>query len=342
MQRRLPVYLLLDGSESMIGGPLRSVEEGVRLMIRELKRNPYALETLHMGIISFAARAEEALPLTELALVSAPSLSPRPGTGLGAALRLVREAIDRDVAVTTSERKGDFRPIVFVLTDGEPTDEWREAAAALRGRKPRPQVVAMGCGDEADLDVLRELAGGAAVHVRDLSPESVGEMFSWVSASIGVSSRAADATTSGAPGGGVILDKAPLGKGLSLVKDGDMAPARSPARLFIHVRCPETDGNWLAIYRAGSGDRTYDAHEAHRLPEGFYRDGEASGAPAEEVALRGSPGCPYCGATQIYFCSYCFKAYCFKPGATSFYCPTCRETYGVFYGERLKAPTSQG
>ena len=61
------------------------------------------------------------------------------GTALGAALELLQKAIEREVVKTTSDRKGDYLPVCFVLTDGEPTDRWEAAAdrlkAAVTGRK---------------------------------------------------------------------------------------------------------------------------------------------------------------------------------------------------------------
>ncbi|MDR1041690.1 MAG: VWA domain-containing protein [Deltaproteobacteria bacterium] len=324
MFRRLPVYLLLDVSESMIGQPLASLEEGVRLMVRSLMRNPYALETLYLGVITFARKAETAVPLTELASFSPPALSARPGTALGAALRLCRDSISREVVTTTPERKGDFKPLVFVMTDGEPTDEWRDAADALRNTSPRPAVVSVGCGDEADFDVLRELSGGDAVNVKDLTAESMQTLFSWVSASLEVSSKAVGAGADP----GVSLDKVPQGKGISLVKKDDPAPPKARARLFFHVNCIDTGKKYLTVYLATGNDKEYAPSEAHPLPDDFYRDGEAPAGTAAGVSLKGCSKCPFCGAGRLFFCKNCKKVYCWN-GSSNFYCPGCNRNYEV-------------
>ena len=52
--RRLPVYLLLDTSGSMMGEPIEAVKNGVEILVSSLRQDPYALETAHLSIISFA------------------------------------------------------------------------------------------------------------------------------------------------------------------------------------------------------------------------------------------------------------------------------------------------
>lgn len=44
--RRLPIYLLLDCSESLAGGPLEAVAQGVASLLADLRGDPMALETV--------------------------------------------------------------------------------------------------------------------------------------------------------------------------------------------------------------------------------------------------------------------------------------------------------
>ena len=43
--RRLPVYIVVDTSESMFGEPIDQINRSLDLMLASLHRNPYALET---------------------------------------------------------------------------------------------------------------------------------------------------------------------------------------------------------------------------------------------------------------------------------------------------------
>ena len=64
--RRLPVYLLLDCSGSMMGEPIEAVRQGVKALLSELKGDPQALETAYLSVITFDSSARQVIPLTEL------------------------------------------------------------------------------------------------------------------------------------------------------------------------------------------------------------------------------------------------------------------------------------
>lgn len=179
--RRLPVYLLLDTSGSMAGAPIVAVNNGVGLLYRELLNNPIAVEMVWMSVITFAQTATR-YPLTELGKFTPPVLTANGPTALGAALRELVRALDADTIPNTQDRKGDYRPLIFLLTDGAPTDEWQSAVAALKAR-PTGAVVALGCGDEVKSDVLKEITNNVLL-MRDVNADSLQEYFRWVSASV--------------------------------------------------------------------------------------------------------------------------------------------------------------
>ena len=64
--RRLPVYFVVDVSESMVGEPIEQVQNGMRNIIQDLRNDPYALETVYVSVIAFAGKAKSLSPLTEL------------------------------------------------------------------------------------------------------------------------------------------------------------------------------------------------------------------------------------------------------------------------------------
>jgi len=60
---------------------------------------------------------------------------------------------------TTPTQKGDYKPLVFLLTDGQPTDKWKPAAEAVR-RANNPKIAniyAIGCGPDVDTNILRQI-----------------------------------------------------------------------------------------------------------------------------------------------------------------------------------------
>ena len=64
--RRLPVFLVIDVSESMAGDNLRRMQEGIDALLTSLRSDPYALETVHLSVIAFAGVARTLAPLVEL------------------------------------------------------------------------------------------------------------------------------------------------------------------------------------------------------------------------------------------------------------------------------------
>lgn len=108
--RRLPVYLLIDCSESMVGEAIEGANAGMRQLLLDLHSDPHALETVWISVITFAQTATQVLPLTEMIGTRAPKLKIQPGTGLGAALRLLQECIAREVRTHSATEKGDWKP----------------------------------------------------------------------------------------------------------------------------------------------------------------------------------------------------------------------------------------
>ncbi|MBQ5417470.1 MAG: VWA domain-containing protein [Oscillospiraceae bacterium] len=203
--RRLPVYLLLDTSGSMTGDPIEAVRQGVKALVSELRGDPQALETAYLSVITFASTAQQVSSLTELMLFKEPQLNAGGSTALGAALKLLTDCIDRELRRSTSEQKGDWKPLVFLLTDGAPTDEWREAAAKLKSTNPA-NIIACAAGAYADTAVLKEITDNVLL-MNSLSAGDMAQFFAWVSSSVKVSSKNIDAM----PGQAIELPPPPQG-----------------------------------------------------------------------------------------------------------------------------------
>lgn len=184
--RRLPVYLLLDTSGSMSGEPIEAVKNGVQIMISSLRQNPQAIETAFLSVITFDSTAQQIIPLTDLASFQMVDIKATGVTALGEALKLVAHKIDTEVAKTTSEQKGDWKPLVFIMTDGIPTDDWQ---SGLNEFKKSKVAFTVGCaaGSGADADILKQITDNV-VSLDTADSASIGKFFQWVTASIGVSS----------------------------------------------------------------------------------------------------------------------------------------------------------
>lgn len=184
--RKLPVYLLLDTSGSMYGEPLDAVKNGLESLAQTLRQDPYALETAHLSVITFATDAVQAVPLTEITDFQIPALEARGQTSMGRALELLAERVDEEVSKTTPEKKGDWKPLVFLMSDGAPTDRLDKGIEALK-KRDFGMIVACAAGSNAHTDVLK-LITDDVVRLDSLDSDSIKAFFKWVSASVSAGS----------------------------------------------------------------------------------------------------------------------------------------------------------
>lgn len=192
--RRLPVYIVLDVSGSMHGEPIEAIRNGLQVLVSTLRTNPYALETAHLSVIVFDENARQVVPLTDLMSFQLPTIEAGSTTSLGDALKVTKECIEREVMKTTTEEKGDWKPLVFIMTDGQPTDEWEKGFAEFKKIKTG-LVVACAAGQQADTTILKQITENV-ISLATADSSTIGAYFKWVSASISTSSQKVDLTKS--------------------------------------------------------------------------------------------------------------------------------------------------
>lgn len=184
--RRLPIYLLIDTSGSMKGEPIEAVNVGLQTLVSSLRRDPQALETAHLSIVTFDREARLVLPLTPVAEVQIPVIqTPESGpTMTGAALDLVCQRVDAEVRTHSADVKRDWKPLLFIMTDGAPSDiqKYNEMVPECKKRK-FAAITACAAGIKAKIDVLRELAT-SIVSLDTCDSATFSQYFEWVSASI--------------------------------------------------------------------------------------------------------------------------------------------------------------
>ncbi len=190
--RRLPVYLVLDISGSMAGEPIEALKNGIQVLTSTLRQDPYALETVFVSVITFSTEAEQIIPLTDLISFQPPDIKAHGVTSMGAALKLLARKIKEEVMKTTPEKKGDWKPLIFIMTDGGPTDDWQTGLAELKQIKTG-MIISCAAGNGARIDVLKQISE-SVVELKTADTETIKHFFQWISASISTTSQKVDLT----------------------------------------------------------------------------------------------------------------------------------------------------
>lgn len=184
--RRLPVYLLLDTSGSMTGEPIEAVKNGVQMLLSTLRQDPYALETAYVSVITFDSSARQAVPLTDLLNSNCLSWWQMAPPHWVTHCRSPQNVLAMKFK-TTADTKGDWRPLVFIMTDGSPTDDWRKGLSDFKAARTGV-VVACAAGHAVETKVLQEITE-IVLQLDTADSSSIKAFFKWVSASISVGSQ---------------------------------------------------------------------------------------------------------------------------------------------------------
>jgi uncharacterized protein YegL len=183
----------------MTGEPIAAVENGVQLLVASLRQDPHALETAYLSVITFSENASQLAPLVDLQSFQPPTLQASGTTSLGKALSLTAECIKNEVQTGSADVKGDWKPLVFIMTDGLPTDDWQSGLGSFKAAKTGV-VVACAAGSEADETVLKQITDNV-VRLDTADANSITAFFKWVTASISTSSKRVELEKTESDGG---------------------------------------------------------------------------------------------------------------------------------------------
>jgi uncharacterized protein YegL len=180
---RCPCVLVLDVSGSMAGAPIAALNAGLQTFQTELQGDSLAAQRVEIAVVTFGGRVQTICEFHSAQNYQPPTLVVGGETPMG-------EAIRRSIDLITQRKKDYkqaglhyFRPWIFLITDGAPSDEWRSAADLIQQGEAAKSFVIFSVGVEgANFDLLRQLNSARAS--LKLDGLKFGPLFVWLSQSM--------------------------------------------------------------------------------------------------------------------------------------------------------------
>jgi len=183
---RCPCVLVLDTSGSMGGAPIAELNAGIATFAQALQADSLAMKRVEVSIITFGP-VTTILPFQTPDVFRAPHLDTTGDTPMGAAIMEAIQSVEERKRQYTAAGVSYYRPWVFLITDGAPTDEWRAAAARVREAVEHKKLAFFAVGVQgADMKTLAQISPRPPIKLQGLQFR---ELFTWLSNSLGAVSR---------------------------------------------------------------------------------------------------------------------------------------------------------
>jgi uncharacterized protein YegL len=178
---RCPCLLLLDVSGSMSGQPIAELNAGLVTFRDELAADALAMKRVEVAIVTFGPTKVE-LPFTSATNFYPPNLSSQGDTPMGGAIMQALELVRDRKNEYRQNGISYYRPWVFLITDGGPTDAWKAAADAVREGEAGKQFAFFAIGVKgANVEVLQQISVREPLSLDGLKFR---QLFSWLSSSL--------------------------------------------------------------------------------------------------------------------------------------------------------------
>lgn len=185
-ENRVPVILLLDTSGSMSGQPIQELNRGIAALKQDILRDTQASLSVEVAIVGFGP-VQLIQDFVTIDNFTPPLLEAQGTTPIGEAIDFALDLLEDRKATYKANGIQYYRPWVFLITDGVPTDSsdcWQAAAQRLQDDEANRRLLFFAVGVQgANMQILRQIAPPLRPPVL-LNGLDFSSLFIWLSTSM--------------------------------------------------------------------------------------------------------------------------------------------------------------
>jgi uncharacterized protein YegL len=182
-ENRCPVILLLDTSGSMLGQPIEELNGGLAAFKQDVLKDTQASLCVEVAIVAFGP-VRLAQDFVTIDNFTPPKLEANGVTPMGEAIEFALNLLEKRKQTYKDNGVLYYRPWVFLITDGVPTDHWQSAAQRVREAEAQRRLLFFGVGVQgANINLLKQIAPPERPPVM-LNGLDFRDLFVWLSTSM--------------------------------------------------------------------------------------------------------------------------------------------------------------